>query len=460
MGIMKVEILPHDLETERLVLSETAWNPEQLERLQEGHFFSPMHRKIFETIFYLKQQGLGTDIVSINEVFKKSGEFEIFGGLKRLNDWFECASQFTGGAYLKENFEVLESYRVRREIILLAQSLESRARLEVDASAVGTTGVKQLSAILNGTSKPIESQVLRDVLLQNLADLEKQEKEVQGWTTGLEDLDQLTGQWKFGHFDIIAGRPSMGKTSLALFFARACAKQNLSSLFISLEMDKESLSNNLLAIEAQVDIEKLENAKNLSGDEWDKLIPASGRVADYPIWFDDSSRTPAKIIESIQQHVLKNWVKVVFLDYIQMASYGDGKQNLTEKIGRFAYALQGLAKELKISVVVLAQLNRNIESRKEGEPFLSDLKDSGALEQAAYKVLMIHREDFYDEGSEHRGTASLLLRKNKRGRTGRARVKFMGEFGAFENFAKREEPMYQFGQPKKYFEKGGRDGYS
>jgi replicative DNA helicase len=281
--------------------------------------------------------------------------------------------------------------------------------------------------------------VLKDVMESTVDEIEASGHRGEGMTgvpTGFYELDELTHGLHPGQMIVIAARPAVGKSTFALDFARSAAiKNNLSTVMFSLEMGRNEIAMRLLSAEATIGLQDLRKG-TIKDEQWSKIATTMGRMNDAPLFIDDSPNMSlmeirAKCRRLKQQHDLK----LVILDYLQLMSSGKKVESRQQEVSEFSRALKLLAKELQVPVIALSQLNRGSEQRQDKRPMVSDLRESGSIEQDADMVILLHREDVYDKESPRAGEADILVAKHRNGPTKDIVVAFQGHYSRFANMA-------------------------
>jgi replicative DNA helicase len=257
-----------------------------------------------------------------------------------------------------------------------------------------------------------------------------------GVPTGIRDLDELTNGLQAGQMVVIAARPGVGKSTLGLDIARsATVKHHQATVIFSLEMSKHEITMRLLSAEAKVPLHHM-RAGTLSDEDWSKLARRMGEIADAPLYIDDSpNMTMMEIRAKARRLKQRNDLKLVVIDYLQLMTSGKRVESRQQEVSEFSRALKLLAKELEVPVIAMSQLNRGSEQRQDKKPMLSDLRESGSIEQDADMVMMIHREDMYEKESPRAGEADIMLVKHRNGPTANVTVAFQGHYSRFVDMA-------------------------
>ncbi len=435
--------LPHNLEAERsilgaILLDNFALNA-AVEKVKSADFFLPQHRQIFERMVQLGEKQQAIDIVTLMEDLSRRGELESAGGVAYL-------SQLADGLPRVTNVD--HYARIVKEKAVLRSLIHSAAAIQEQALAAGEDADVILdraeSVILSLAEDRLKSGLIgvRELVRDNFDRLNKiltDGKRVTGLATGYANLDNETSGLQPSELIILAARPSMGKTALALNIAENVAVRNRQPVAIfSLEMSKESLLVRMLASEARIDAHKFRTG-HMGRDDWNKIVTTLNVLSDAPLWVDDSASSTVMEMGAKARRLKRDrGLSLVLVDYLQLVvPTSTGRQsNRQEEVSGMSRALKALAKELQVPVVVLSQLTRAPE-REERKPQLSDLRESGAIEQDADMVLFINRPNFYktDLPEEDRAKAELIIAKQRNGPTGNLNFVFLARHTRFEEAA-------------------------
>ena len=435
--------LPQNLEAERSILGAVLLDNHALNAavqvLKSEDFFLPQHRHIFERMVQLSEKQLAIDTITLMEDLSRRGELEAAGGVAYL-------SQLADGLPRVTNVDHYS--RIVKEKSVLRGLIHSTAAIQEQAFASGDDADVILDRAESQIFQLAEDRVkaglvgVKDLVKDGFERLEKifsEGRRITGLATGYSNLDNETAGLQPSELIILAARPSMGKTALALNIAENVALRHREPVAIfSLEMSKESLLLRLLASEARVDAHKFRTG-HMSRDDWGKITRSLANLGDAPIWIDDSaSSTVLEMGAKARRLKRDRGLSLMIVDYLQLCvPTGSGRQtNRQEEVSAMSRALKGLAKELKVPIVVLSQLTRAPE-REERKPQLADLRESGAIEQDADVVLFINRPNFYktDLPEEDRAKAELIIAKQRNGPTGTLNFVFLSRHTRFEEAA-------------------------
>jgi replicative DNA helicase len=435
--------LPSNIEAERCILGAVLLDNHVLntavERLRSEDFFLSQHRHIFERMIQLAEKRHAIDTVTLMEDLSSHGVLEASGGVAYI-------SQLADGLPRVTNVE--HYARIVKEKAVLRSLIHSAAAIQEQALAAGDEADTILDRAENAIFQLAEDRVrtgligIKEVVRDGFERLEKifsEGRRITGLATGYAGLDNETAGLQPSELIILAARPSMGKTALALNIASNIALRHKQPVAIfSLEMSKESLLLRMLASEARVDAHKFRTG-HMNRDDWGKITGTLATLGEAPIWIDDSaSSTVLEMGAKARRLVRDGGLSVMIVDYLQLVvPAGSGRNtNRQEEVSGMSRALKGLAKELKIPVIVLSQLTRAPE-REDRKPQLSDLRESGAIEQDADVVMFINRPNFYktDLPEEDRAKAELIIAKQRNGPTGTLNFVFLGRHTRFEEAA-------------------------
>ncbi|HKD64862.1 MAG TPA: replicative DNA helicase [Candidatus Acidoferrales bacterium] len=435
--------LPHNLEAERSILGAVLLDNHSLnaavEKLRSEDFFLPQHRQIFQRMIQLAEHQQAIDVVTLMDDLARRGELDSAGGVAYL-------SQLADGLPRATNVE--HYARIVKEKSVLRNLAFSAAAIQEQALAAGDDADVILDRAESTIFQIAEDRVragligVKELVRDNFERLERifsEGRRITGLATGYPGLDNETAGLQPSELVILAARPSMGKTALALNIAENVAVRNREPVAVfSLEMSKESLLLRMLASEARVDAHKFRTG-HMGRDDWNKITRALTSLGDAPLWIDDSaSSTVLEMGAKARRLKRERGLKLMIVDYLQLVvptNTGRGT-NRQEEVSSISRALKGLAKELKVPVIVLSQLTRAPE-REERKPQLSDLRESGAIEQDADVVLFINRPNFYktDLPEEDRAKAELIIAKQRNGPTGNLNFVFLARHTRFEEAA-------------------------
>ncbi|MFT7389526.1 MAG: replicative DNA helicase [Candidatus Endobugula sp.] len=435
--------LPHSPEAEQAVLGglmlANNFYDAVAEVLKFGDFFKKTHQQIFTAINSLAEAEQPFDIITLSEELARHDELERIGGIAYLS---EVAKNTPSASNITAYARIVREHATIRQLIHVANDI---SRLGYDSSGLDANDLLQLAEkrvleIAEGRPKEGGLEAMEGLLKSTVERIDKlfrSKSEITGLSSGLVDLDKRTAGWQNGELIILAARPSMGKTALALNFVEtAVFTQKKPVLVFSMEMPSESLIMRMISSVGRIDQTKIRNGQ-LTEEDWPKLSTAVQKMKGAPLFIDDTaSLTPqdmrARIRRTTREHGEPGLIMVDYLQLMQVAGSSDGR---TQEISEISRSLKALAKEYNCPVIALSQLNRGVEQRPNKRPMNSDLRESGAIEQDADVILFIYRDDYYDEDSPEKGIAELIIGKQRNGEIGTCRAAFVGKYTRFENLA-------------------------
>ena len=434
---------PQNVEMEQSILGAILQNNDAIVRLadtlQEEDFYHDAHRWLYRAMLDLFQENVPIDVLTVNEWLKKKNRLDAIGGPAYLAELVELVPT---AAHVDYHARVVREKSVLRALIRTATTIVTDSYEEdEDVAALLDRAERSILEISQGkaTSGFADLQsVLKDSFRQ-LESLAARKEPITGLPTGFSDLDRQTAGLQASDLIIIAGRPSMGKTTLALNIAAYAGMRTGKPIAVfSLEMSKEQLALRMLCAEAKVDSAKLRTGF-LAGSDWSLLTTAAGDLSGQAnIYIDDTPMQTALDIRAKARRLRAEQgdLGLVIVDYLQLMQGRSRAENRQQEISDITRALKALARELHVPVVALSQLSRAVEQRKPPKPQLSDLRESGAIEQDADVVALLYRDDVYNEDSDERGVAEVNIAKHRNGPTGTLRLAFRGEFTRFDNLAR------------------------
>jgi replicative DNA helicase len=441
-GSLSDRLPPQHLEAERGVLGSILLNNEIIHDivifLRSEDFYRDAHQTIYAAIRELYDKNKGIDAVTLAEELKLRGQFEQVGGDDTLTEIVASVPHAANGKYYAEivkqkatNRQLIES---ATEIISDGYSNQFTAQELLESAERKIFGIAEDQ--IRGETLGIED-VVKQAMDQIAVRAETGGHAITGLATGLVDLDDMTGGFHPGQLIIVAARPSMGKTALALNIVdHVGVNLDIAVLFVSLEMGHLEIGERLLCARSRVDGDKLRKGLGLGMDQMKKLSKAYHEMSKSgKIFIDDTpARTMMQIAASARRIKRRNQIGLLAVDYIQLVDSEETRDSRQEQIAKISRRLKTLARELKVPIVALSQLNRAVESREDKRPRMADLRESGAIEQDADVVLLLHRPEYYDQNDQP-GVAELIVAKNRNGPTGNIKLTFLKNLTRFENFA-------------------------
>lgn len=428
-----------NIEAEEAVLGGILLDPEAISRvaetLQPESFSLRQHQTIFKAGLALYSQGKPTDLMTVSSWLADQKLLEQAGGQLKL-------VQLIGGTVSATNIDqyglLISDKQVRRDLIKSAYKIIELAEdTKQDLETILQKSEEQIASISQARSEQ-DLVPIGETLIDTFQEIEDRSTGAipPGIPCGFYDLDAMTGGFQRSDLIIVAGRPSMGKSSLAVNFGYAIAKKRLPIAIFSLEMSKGQLAQRMLSSEAKIETNRIRSGQ-IRESEWEPLTEAISNLAELPIYIDDSSNPSVGEIKKKAKKVqIENGGKLglILIDYLQLME--GGSDNRVQELSRITRGLKGLAKELDVPVIALSQLSRSVEQRTNKRPILSDLRESGSVEQDADLVMMIYRDDYYNPDTSDRGIAEIILAKHRNGPTGTVKLLFDNQFTQFKNLAR------------------------
>ncbi len=434
-------MVPYDLEAEESLLGAMLLSADAvavgLEICTADDFYKPSHVHIFEAIASLYAKGEPADAVTVADELRRVGLLDAVGGPSALVA-LQSATPTITNAY--RYAKIVSDHAVLRRLIQAGGEIaELGYSLPDDVSAVIDRAESLIFEVGERRSSDSISPIrdLLSVALDNLEVLYERREAVTGVPTGFHELDEKLCGLQPSNLVIVGARPGMGKTSFALGAATyAAVSQRLPVLIFSLEMSAQEITQRLLASEARVDSIKLRNGC-LAESDWHKIQNAIGRLAEAPLYVDDNPNlTVMEIRAKARRMKARMGLGLVIVDYLQLMMGRSGAENRQVEVAEISRGLKILARELEVPVVALSQLSRNLENRADKRPVLADLRESGSLEQDADVVLFIYRDEVYNQASDARGTAEIIIAKHRNGPTGSVQLAFLDHYSRFANMAR------------------------
>ncbi len=438
---------PQALEAEQsvlggLLLDNRRWD-DITDLITPDDFYSRHHRSIFAAIRELYENQHPVDVVTTSEWLQKSGKLEEIGGLAYLGS---LAKNTPSTANLVSYARIVHERSLLRKLIDSANDITGKAYQPqgstpdeiLDFAEQRIFNLTQNNRRQEGGLVPIQGLLTEAV--DRIEELYESDEAITGVSTGFKDLDNMTSGLQRADLVIVAGRPSMGKTSLAMNIAENVAVGSKKPVAVfSMEMPGQQLAMRMLASLGRINAHKVRNGK-LGTDDWPRLTSAVGLLNEAPIFIDDSpGLSPLELRSRARRLIRENGdLGLVVVDYLQLMQAAESQENRAIEVSNITRSLKILAKELNVPVVVLSQLNRSLEQRPNKRPVMSDLRESGAIEQDADVILFIYRDEVYNEDTQDKGIAEIIIGKQRNGPTGTVRLTFLGEYTRFENFASPE----------------------
>jgi replicative DNA helicase len=442
-----LKLPPHSLEAEQSVLGGLLLDNEAADKVGDviagADFYSEAHRLVYDHIIGLIADGKPADVVTVAETLSSVQRLDYIGGLAYLGALVENVPT---AANIRHYATIVRERSILRQLAATAGDIADSAYNPLGRSAKeildgaeakilhiaeqgsrGSQVFEEIGKLLAGVVERIETLYNRD-----------DPSAVTGVPTGFSDLDEKTSGLQPGDLVVVAGRPSMGKTAFALNVGEHVALVTKQPVAVfSMEMGASQLALRMIGSVGRLDQHMLRTGR-LAPDDWEKLTGALGRLHEAPILIDETPALNAIEVRSRARRLMKQYGKLglVIVDYLQLMQASSSGENRATEISEISRSLKALAKELKVPVMALSQLNRSLEQRPNKRPVMSDLRESGAIEQDADVILFIYRDEVYNPESQDVGTAEIIIGKQRNGPIGTVRLTFLGEYTRFENFAK------------------------
>ncbi|WP_020168457.1 MULTISPECIES: replicative DNA helicase [Methylotenera] len=443
-----LKLPPHSIEAEQSVIGGLLLENEALDKiadiLKAEDFYQFDHKTIFQHIAKLIERNRPADIVTVAESLESTAELSTIGGIAYLAS---LAQNTPTAANIRRYAEIVRERAIMRKLVTVGSSIAESAYSPNgrDAQQLLDEAEAKIFQIAEGGQRT--SQGFQDIkeLLPQVAERidmlfsRDNPSDVTGIPTGFSDLDSMTSGFQGGDLIIVAGRPSMGKTAFSLNIAENVALDTgLPVAVFSMEMASTQLAMRMIGSVGRLDQHRMRTGR-LEDEDWEKLTTALGKLNEAPIFIDEGAGLSSFDVRARARRLHRQCGKLglIVIDYLQLMSAPAGKQgeNRATEISEISRSLKALAKELDCPVVALSQLNRSVEQRPDKRPVMSDLRESGAIEQDADLILFIYRDEVYNPDSEDKGTAEIIVGKQRNGPIGRVRLTFIGENTRFENFA-------------------------
>src|SRR5690625_588266 len=430
-------IPPHNIEAEQAVLGAVFLEPEAFsvasEILMPEDFYRASHQRIFAAMMDLSDKGEPIDLVTVTTLLSNEQQIDEVGGVSYLTD---LAGSVPTAANIDYYSKIVEEKSLLRRLIRTATDIVTTTyNREDDVEDVLNEAEKSILAVSSrghsGAFQPIKD-VLIDVY-DNIEKLQYNDGDITGIPTGYRDLDRMTSGFQQNDLIIIAARPSVGKTAFALNIAQNVATKSQENVAIfSLEMGAEQLVSRMLCAEGDIDSQRLRTG-NLEEDDWGKLAMAMGSLSNAGIYIDDSPGIRVSEIRSKRRRLKQeHGLGMIIIDYLQLIQ-GSGRtiENRQQEVSEISRSLKGLARELNVPLIALSQLSRGVEQRQDKRPMMSDLRESGSIEQDADIVGFLYRDDYYDAESEQQNIIEIIISKQRNGPTGTVELAFVKEYNKF-----------------------------
>lgn len=444
-SVLDVRTPPHSVEAEQavlggLLLDSSAWD-HVADIIRAEDFYRPDHRLIFEAIGTLATNGKPCDVVTVSEQLERTGQLAEAGGLAYLGT---LARDTPTAANVRAYAEIVRERSLLRQLIKTGTDIATSvfenqgesARELVDRAEQRIFEIAE--AGFRGREGAVPVRSLLPQIIDQLDDLHSNPDKMRGLPTGFTDFDRITGGLRPGDLIVVAGRPSMGKSTLAVNMAEYAAvnpKIRASVAIFSLEMPSDQIVTRMLASIGSVPLANLRSGR-ISDEDWVRVTSATAQLSEAKIFIDETpALSPMELRARARRVKREHGLDLIVVDYLQLMQVPGNKENRATEIAEISRGLKVLAKELQVPVIALSQLNRSVEQRTEKKPVMSDLRESGSIEQDADMILLIYREEVYDKNTTKKGIAEIDLAKHRNGEIGTFLLTFQGQYARFANYA-------------------------
>jgi replicative DNA helicase len=438
-----IRLPPHSVEAEQsvlggLMLDNDAWD-RVADRILADDFYRHDHRLIYRAIAALAERNAPFDMVTVAEHLQQNGELPDSGGLAYLG---ELASQTPSAANIRAYADIVRDRSILRSLIGAGTEIADSAfapegrdtRELLDLAEQRVFGIAERGA--RGTQGFRGMKPLLTAAVEQIEHLFETKSPITGIATGYQDLDELTSGLHPGDLIIVAGRPSMGKTSFAINIAEYVAMKTSKPIAVfSMEMPGEQIAMRLLSSMGRINQQKLRSGR-LDDADWPRLTSAVSMLSEAPLYIDDTPALSPTELRARSRRLMREHkgLGLIVVDYLQLMQSPGTRENRATEISEISRSLKALAKELAVPMIALSQLNRSLEQRPNKRPVMSDLRESGAIEQDADLIMFVYRDEVYNDESPDKGTAEIIVAKQRNGPIGTVRLTFRGQYTRFENY--------------------------
>jgi len=442
-AVQSIAVPPHNLEAEKSVLGAVLLDERHLypllieEHLRPDHFYRDQHGAVFAAMIELHQADRKIDHLTVAEKLRQNGKLEEVGGVEAIDElagWVPTAGHARDyGRIVRDNARLrallTTSYEIQASV--LSRDAPPRDLLERAERSVLEVAEDERQK----TFRPV-AEIL-DEETDKLHHLSIAKTSLTGTPSGFKDIDEITGGFQKGNLIVIAARPSMGKSALVCNIAENAALKGHGVALFSLEMSESELAQRFVASQARIRGEELRRGR-VAENKWQKILDACQKLAEAPLWIDDSSDTGVLEVRAKARrlhHQIEGGLGLIIIDYLQLMRHEGRVESRVEQVGQISRGLKGLARELNVPVIALSQLSRAVEQRTEKKPQLSDLRESGQIEQDSDLVMFIYRDEYYDKESERPGEADIIVAKHRNGPVGEVVLTFQKDYPKFMSYA-------------------------
>ena len=443
-AVQNIAVPPHNLEAEKSVLGAVLLDERHLygllieEHLRPEHFYREQYGEVFAAMIELHSSDRKIDHLTVAETLRQRGKLEEVGGAEAVDEltgWVPAAGHAREyGRIVRDNARLRALLTTSYEIQASVISREAPAR---DLLEKAERSVLEVAEDERQKTFRTAHDILQDET-EKLHRLSIAKTALTGTPSGFKDIDDLTGGFQPGNLIVIAARPSMGKSALVANIAENASLKGHAVALFSLEMSESELAQRFVASQARIPGEKLRRGR-VEESKWQKILSACQTLAEAPLWIDDSSDTSVLDVRAKARrlhHQVEGGLGLIIIDYLQLMRHEGRIESRVEQVGQISRGLKGLARELNVPVIALSQLSRAVEQRGgEKKPILSDLRESGQIEQDSDLVMFIYREEYYEKDSERQGEADIIVAKHRNGPVGKVVLTFQNQYPKFANYA-------------------------
>lgn len=431
---------PQNLQAEESVLGSIIFDheafPKAIELVGEEDFYKTAHRRIYRAMLDLFERNEAIDIITLTDGLRKNGDLDAVGGIQYLT---QLANSVPTSANIRYHAKLVREKALLRHLIQTSTDIISRVYEDTtDAEEMVDHAEKMIFDIAEkrtGASFAVLKEVIKDTfkMIEHLYD---KKESITGVASGYKDLDEMTSGFQPGDLIIVGGRPGMGKTAFALNIGQHVAINNKEPVAVfSLEMSKEQLAMRMLCSESEVDSSRVRKGF-IGRQDWPRLTNAAGRLAEAPIYIDDSSAVSVLEVRAKARRLkMEHGLSMVIVDYLQLMRGRGNAERREQEISEISRGLKALAKELKVPVIALSQLNRGVESRTDKRPSVADLRESGAIEQDADVIIFLYRDEVYNKATPYKGRAEIIVAKQRNGPTGTVNLTFLSHCTKYADYS-------------------------
>lgn len=445
-SLIDTKVIPHSIEAEQsvlggLMIDNAAWD-KVADRLSEEDFYKHNHKLIFRSMVKLAAGNQPFDVLTVSEALKEHKSLQDAGGELYL---FELAKNTPSAANIIAYGDIVRRQSVLRQLISTANNIAETAfnpdgRDVTELLDTAERDIFRIAEQGQRGSGPVDIKEYIAKASERIDMLYESDEAVTGLATGFSDFDDMTSGLQTSDLVIVAGRPSMGKTVLGINFAEhAALKGDKPVLIFSMEMPGESIVMRMLSSLGRIDQHKVRSGK-LDDEDWPRLTSSISMLSEAPIFIDDTPALSPAEVRARSRRIMKEHgqLGLIVIDYLQLMQVPSNSENRTAEISEISRSLKALAKELNVPVVALSQLNRSLEQRTDKRPIMSDLRESGAIEQDADLIVFIYRDEVYNPETPDKGQAEIIIAKQRNGPIGKVRLTFLGRYTRFENYTQQQ----------------------